>query len=106
MDAREAAALIATAVEGRGVLAANALHFVRDPARVLAQLVERVRPGGRVILVEYDGRAASRWVPYPIQRAVLPELAAGAGLTSPAITATRPSRYGGVLYVAAMDRVG
>ena len=89
-----------------GMLAANALHFVKNPAPVLARLVERVRPGGRVIVIEYDRRRASRWVPYPIDSDRLPEIAAIAGLTAPTCTATRPSLYGGAIYVAAMDRVG
>ena len=86
-----------------GILAANALHFVPDPAKVLAHLVGRLRPGGRVVLIEYDRRRATRWVPYPIDKDRLPEIAAQAGLTSPTIEGTRPSMYGGVLYVAAMD---
>ncbi|HJR65948.1 MAG TPA: class I SAM-dependent methyltransferase [Gemmatimonadaceae bacterium] len=89
-----------------GMLAANALHFVRDPAGVLARLVERVRPGGRVVVIEYDRRRASRWVPYPIDSDRLPEIAAHAGLTAPTFTATRPSLYGGAIYVGAMDRLG
>ena len=88
-----------------GMLMANALHFVRNPAEVLAQLVERVRPGGRVVLIEYDRRPATRWVPYPIDSVRLPEIAAGAGLSAPTFTATRPSLYGGAIYVAAMDRL-
>ena len=87
-----------------GILAANALHFVPDPAKVLAQLVERLRPGGRVVLIEYHRRRAKRWVPYPIDKERLPDIAAQAGLTSPTIEGTRPSMYGGELYVAAMDR--
>jgi hypothetical protein len=49
-----------------GMLLANSLHFVRDAAAVLARLAARVRPGGRVVLVEYDKRRASPWIPYPI----------------------------------------
>lgn len=86
-----------------GMLLANALHFVRDADAVLARLVRLVRPGGRVVIVEYDRRAASRWVPYPIPSKKLAELAAAAGLTEPAIIATRPSAYGGALYVAAAE---
>ena len=89
-----------------GMLLANALHFVRDADEVLGRLAARVRPGGRVVIVEYDRRAASRWVPYPIPPARLGALAASAGLAAPVITATRPSTFGGVLYVAAADRRG
>lgn len=88
-----------------GILLANSLHFVPDAAVVLGRLVAWMRPGGRVVVVEYDLRAASRWVPYPIPPARLTALAASAGLTAPAITATRPSAFGGVLYVAAADRL-
>ena len=83
-----------------GILLANALHFVRDAARVLSGLVEHLRPGGRMIVVEYDRRAASRWVPFPIPASRWPELAQAAGLTEPRVTATRPSSYSGVLYTA------
>jgi len=81
-----------------GMIFANALHFVRDADIVLARLASRVRPGGRVVFVEYDRRASSRWVPYPIPADRLPALAASAGLSAPVITATRPSAFGGNLY--------
>lgn len=88
-----------------GVLIANALHFVPDAAIVLARLAARLRVGGRLVLVEYDRRRASRWVPHPIAPARLPALAASAGLSTPVIVATRPSAFGGDLYVAAADRL-
>lgn len=87
-----------------GLLLANALHFVRDPETVLARLAARVRPGGRVVIIEYDRRKANPWVPYPLPRERLPELAAAARLSPPEITATRPSAFQGLLYVAACDR--
>ena len=83
-----------------GILLANALHFVRDAAHVLARLISRLRPDGRVVLVEYDRRAANRWVPYPIPQLRLPALAAAAGLSAFTTTAVRPSAYRGVLYAA------
>lgn len=83
-----------------GVLLANALHFVRDAGQVLARLVPQLRPGGRVVLVEYDRRAASPWVPYPIPQSRLSSLAAAAGLAPFTITAEHPSAYRGVLYTA------
>ena len=89
-----------------GMLLANALHFTRDAETVLARLVERLRSGGRVVLVEYDRRRASRWVPYPIPAAEWPALAASAGLSLPVITASRPSAFGGDLYVAAANLSG
>jgi SAM-dependent methyltransferase len=87
-----------------GILLANALHFVPDAAVALERLSAWVRPGGRVVVVEYDRRAASRWVPYPIPFARLVALTASAGLSAPVITATRPSAFGGILYTAAAER--
>ena len=89
-----------------GILLANALHFVRDPERVLSRLVEHLRPGGRTIVVEYDRREASEWVPFPIPASRWPRLAESAGLADPAITATRPSSYSGVLYTGVATQSG
>jgi ubiquinone/menaquinone biosynthesis C-methylase UbiE len=89
-------------VEGElldGILLANALHFVPDPGQVLGRLASQLRLEGRVVVVEYDNRAASRWVPYPIPSAKWPALAGRAGLTAPVITGSRRSAFGGQLYV-------
>ena len=84
-----------------GILFANSLHFVPDAHAVLGRIVKRLRAGGRAVIVEYDRRAASRWVPYPIPASRWPELAVAAGLENATITATRPSEYQGILYVGA-----
>jgi ubiquinone/menaquinone biosynthesis C-methylase UbiE len=88
-----------------GMLLANVIHYVPEPGLVLSRLVRLVRPGGRVVIVEYDGRAANRWVPYPIPSTRLPALAGAAGLSTPVVTGTRRSAFGGMLYVARADRV-
>lgn len=89
-----------------GVLFANALHFSPRPETTLRQLAGMLRPSGRVVIVEYDQRPASRWVPYPIAPARLAELAVAANLSSPVMIATRPSAFGGSLYVASAQRLG
>lgn len=83
-----------------GLLLANALHFVADPGAVLSQLTTRLSPGGRVVLVEYDRRAASRWVPHPISIASLGALAQAAGLPKFRVVESRPSNYEGIIYCA------
>lgn len=88
----------------RGMLFANSLHFVRDAEIVLARLTAWLEPAGRVVIIEYDRRAPSRWVPFPISMARLPALLESAGLSPPTIVATRPSRYGGDMYVAVAER--
>lgn len=87
-----------------GALFANALHFVPDPRVTLSHLLTWLRPGGRVVIIEYEGRRPSRWVPYPISAAGLADIVSGLGLSPPAVTATRPSAYGGSLYVAVAQR--
>lgn len=88
-----------------GILLANALHFIRDADDVLARLVASLREHGRVVLVEYDQREASRWVPYPVPISRLPSLAAAGGLSPFTVSASRPSMYQGVLYAAYATRV-
>lgn len=87
-----------------GILLANALHFAPDAERVLSALVQHLRPGGRAVVVEYDRRDASQWVPFPIPASRWPSLAESAGLIEPAITATRPSSYAGILYAGVATR--
>lgn len=83
-----------------GILLANALHFVKDAAAVLSALTQRLQPAGRVVLVEYDRRAASRWVPFPISIASLNDLAKAAGLSRFRVVESRPSNYEGIIYCA------
>lgn len=87
-----------------GLLFANSLHYVRDAGYVVGELAKLLRSDGRVVFVEYDQREASQWVPYPINADRLPELCAAANLSAPVMTATRPSDYGGELYVAFATR--
>jgi SAM-dependent methyltransferase len=87
-----------------GWLLANTLHFVRHSGSVLGRLVGLLEPGGRAVIIEYDERPASRWVPYPITSAYLPRLLTTAGLRDPRIVARAPSIYGGTMYVATAVR--
>jgi precorrin-6B methylase 2 len=87
-----------------GVLLANALHFV-DSARqagILARLAGSLREDGRIVIVEYENRAASRWVPYPVSFVRLGLLARDAGFTSPVLIGELPSAYGGTIYAAVL----
>ena len=87
-----------------GLLIANALHYSAAPAAVLAELVAWIRPGGRVVLVEYDRRNANPWVPYPIAISRLAELTDAAELGPFTVAATRRSAFSGEMYVAFADR--
>ena len=87
-----------------GWLLANTLHYVRHSGAVLGRLVTLLEPGGRAVIVEYDDRPASRWVPYPIASAYLGRLLVTAGLSDPRIVARTPSIYGGTMYVMSAVR--
>lgn len=87
-----------------GILIANALHYVGDMDSVLARLAGRLRPGGHMVIVEYEQEDATRWVPYPVPARRLPALATAAGLSPFVVTATRPSAFGGFLYAASAQR--
>lgn len=85
-----------------GVLMANALHFVRDQAAVLARVAGSLRPGGRLLLVEYDARRAIPWVPFPLPLERFQRLAPRAGLSAPTVVGTRRSPSSGITMYAAV----
>jgi hypothetical protein len=87
-----------------GALFANALHFMADARQpeLLARLARGIRPGSRIVVVEYEGRRPSRWVPYPVAFARLEAIAREAGLAEPVATGSRSSAFGGTMYVAVM----
>lgn len=87
-----------------GVVMANVLHFVADAEGVLSRVAALLEPGGRLVLIEYEGRRPSRWVPHPVDSARFMELAAGAGFTPPRVVARRPSLFGGDIYTAVAER--
>jgi ubiquinone/menaquinone biosynthesis C-methylase UbiE len=86
-----------------GLLAANALHFVRDPAAVLRALLPFLRPGARVIVVEYDADIGNPWVPYPFSSSRWDEIATAVGLENTRRIGRVPSRFLGAIYAAASD---
>jgi ubiquinone/menaquinone biosynthesis C-methylase UbiE len=85
-----------------GALMANALHFIRDQPATLALVASSLRPGGRLLLVEYDLRAPVPWVPFPVSFAHLGELAAPAGFEAPSEIGRRVSPSSGVAMFAAV----
>jgi len=83
-----------------GLLAANSLHFVTDPAAVLRDAAARLRPGGHVVVVEYDADRGNPWVPHPFSARRFPEIAAAAGLQEPQEIGRVPSRFLDAIYAA------
>jgi hypothetical protein len=83
-----------------GFLLANTLHFVRGQVAVLSRLANWLRAGGKAVLIEYDQRTTSRWVPHPVDAAAFPALFEAAALESPKEVARIESAFGGEMYVA------
>jgi SAM-dependent methyltransferase len=76
-----------------GLLMANSLHFHQDKLRLLRYVSTLLKPGGRLLLVEYNVDAGNVWVPYPISFERFQHLAAQAGFNSPRRLATHPSSF-------------
>ena len=72
---------------------ANSLHFVRDKAPVVAAVHEMLKPGGRLIVVEYGTDRGNAWVPYPFTFERWKTIAAQAGFKSTRLLKTVPSRW-------------
>lgn len=85
-----------------GLIMANALHYSRQPAKTLKNILSHLKTGGDFILIEYDTtRAVPIWVPYPIPFQKFVTLAEEVNLSPPIKLAEKPSRYGnGMIYAA------
>jgi ubiquinone/menaquinone biosynthesis C-methylase UbiE len=83
-----------------GVVMANSLHFVRDKGPLLELVRGYLRPGGRLILVEYGADRGNPWVPHPLSFATWSRVAAAAGFRDTRQLASVPSRFLGSIYSA------
>jgi ubiquinone/menaquinone biosynthesis C-methylase UbiE len=83
-----------------GVVMANALHFHRDRETILRAIRGWLRPGGRLLLVEYNTDRGNPWVPYPLSYRTWETLARTAGFTATQLLARVPSRFLGEIYSA------
>jgi ubiquinone/menaquinone biosynthesis C-methylase UbiE len=83
-----------------GILMANALHYVKDQQPFLERLRAYVKPGGRLMVVEYDIDTPNTWVPYPLSYVSLQKLARRSGMAQITRLASAPSKYQGSMYSA------
>lgn len=88
-----------------GVVLSNVLHFFREPVSLLRRVHDLLRPGGCLLLVEYNVDEGNRWVPYPLSFATFSHAAQAAGLANIGLLAARPSRFLGEIYSARAFRV-
>jgi SAM-dependent methyltransferase len=76
-----------------GVVMANALHFQRQKDDVLQLIVRCLRPGGRLLLVEYNVDRGNIWVPHPLSYSSWEKLAQRNGFSHTSLLRTRPSSF-------------
>jgi ubiquinone/menaquinone biosynthesis C-methylase UbiE len=83
-----------------GVVMANALHFQRAKEGVLALIRGYLKPGGRLVLVEYNADRGNPWVPYPLSYVTWEALAQRSGFVETRLLAMVPSRFLREIYSA------
>lgn len=76
-----------------GVLMANSLHFFKDKGRVLRHVSSFLKPGGALLLVEYNVDSGNTWVPYPLSFETWRALAPQNGFTEPRLLANASSSF-------------
>lgn len=86
-----------------GIVMANSLHFVRDKTAVLESVRLLLRPGGRLVIVEYGTNRANPWVPHPFTFERWTQMAAQAGFEKTRLLLTIPSRHIGSMYSAVSE---
>lgn len=81
-----------------GLVMANSFHFVRPKEPALRQVASLLKPGGRLVLVEYNTNRGNSAVPYPLDETAFLELVARVGLAEARIVARAPSTFLGEMY--------
>jgi SAM-dependent methyltransferase len=85
-----------------GVLFGNVLHFSADPLPLLLAARTKLKQDGVVTVLEYENARPNPWVPHPVSKRRLGELAEAAGLNAPDVVSETTSRYQGRLYCAVL----
>jgi SAM-dependent methyltransferase len=76
-----------------GVVMANSLHFQRDQPAVVQLVRGLLRPGGRLVVVEYNIERGNFAVPHPVPFERWERLARDAGFEHTELLERRPSRW-------------
>ena len=83
-----------------GVVMANSLHYVRQKDGQLQRVYHYLRPGGRLLLVEYNVDRGNMWVPYPLSYETWSTLAQLNGFVETRLLERRPSSFLKEMYSA------
>ena len=76
-----------------GILMANSLHFFRNKEKILRHVATFLKPGGMLLLVEYNVDRGNPWVPHPLSFETFRGLALRAGFSKPRLLAKHPSSF-------------
>ena len=76
-----------------GILMANSLHYFKKKEKLLRHVGSYLKPGGGLLLVEYNGDRGNLWVPHPLSFETFRELAPRAGFIHPRLLAKKPSGF-------------
>jgi ubiquinone/menaquinone biosynthesis C-methylase UbiE len=83
-----------------GIVMANSLHFQRDQLATARLAREYLKPGGRLLIVEYNIRRGNYAVPHPVPYEAWVGLAEQAGFEHTRLLARRPSSMMKEIYSA------
>lgn len=83
-----------------GMVMANSLHFLRDKDAAVRLIRSYLKPGGRLIVVEYNVERGNFAVPYPLTFGAWEALAHRSGFVETRLLMTRPSRFLGEIFSA------
>lgn len=83
-----------------GIVMANSLHFVREKDGVIQRIKSYLRPGGRLLMVEYNTDRGNTWVPYPFSYPTWEKMATRNGFTNTRLLYQYPSRFLNEIYSA------
>lgn len=89
-----------------GILLANSLHFVADKPPVLKGLADLLKPGGKLVMVEYNTRRGNSAVPFPIHESDFGTLAEAVGLEGARIATRAPSTFLGEMFTGVAVKGG
>jgi ubiquinone/menaquinone biosynthesis C-methylase UbiE len=76
-----------------GIVMANSLHYYKDKEKLLRHVGTFLKPGGRLLLVEYNVDAGNLWVPYPLSFESFKALTVRVGFSAPHLLGTHPSSF-------------
>jgi len=76
-----------------GILMANSLHFFRNKEKILRHVAAYLKPGGMLLLVEYNVDRGNPWVPFPLSHESFCALAPKTGFSEPRLLAKKPSSF-------------